>query len=229
MEIIGDVHQGIGDSEHSKAMTSHRGKNTTYSKVAQRFFWHKMSADINENVKSCEQCQRQGDLKSPKVELKSMPVPSSVLKQVWVDICNLLEVDRYRKIIVLIDYFKMVGSETDQGQISFNYRSIFGQYDVPSWVLWNPNQRPRSEFVNEVCKQLHELTGVEQRVTPTYHSQGNGLVERQNRTIKNSLVKFLEDNPEIRPQIIEGTFLLIVLVDILPQSTLHSCWCTTAS
>jgi len=60
------------------------------------------------------------------------------------------------------------------------------------------------EFVNEVCKQLHELTGVEQRVTSAYHPQANGLVERQNRTIKNSLVKVLEDNHEMWPQVIEG-------------------------
>ena len=86
MEIIRDVHPGTGDSEHSKAMASHRGKNTTYDKIAQIFFWHNIAADINEYVKSCEQCQKQGDLKSPKAELKSIPVPSNVMKQVGVDI-----------------------------------------------------------------------------------------------------------------------------------------------
>ena len=39
-EIIRDVHRGFGDFEHSKAMASHRGKNTTYHKIAQRYFWH---------------------------------------------------------------------------------------------------------------------------------------------------------------------------------------------
>ena len=39
MEIITDVHRDIGDSEHTNAMTSHRGKNTTYDKIPQRFFW----------------------------------------------------------------------------------------------------------------------------------------------------------------------------------------------
>ena len=57
MKIIGDVHRGIGYSEHSKAMTSHRGKNSTYDKIAQRFFWQNIAADINEYVKSCAQCQ----------------------------------------------------------------------------------------------------------------------------------------------------------------------------
>ena len=58
MEIIRDVHRGIGDFEHSKAMASYRGKNTTYDKIAQRFFWHNIAADISEYIKSCEQCQK---------------------------------------------------------------------------------------------------------------------------------------------------------------------------
>ena len=40
-------------------------------------------------------------------------------------------------------------------------------------------------------------------MTSAYHPQANGLVERQDRTIKNSLVKVLEDNHEMCPHIIE--------------------------
>ena len=57
IEIIRDLHRGIGDSKHSTPIASHRGKNTMYDKIAQRFFWHNIAADINEYVKSCEQCQ----------------------------------------------------------------------------------------------------------------------------------------------------------------------------
>ena len=104
METIRDAPRGIGDSEHPKAMASHRGKNTTYDKIAQRFFWHN-AANISEYIKSCEQCQKQGDLKSLRVGLKSIPVPSSVMKQVGADICNLPEIDGYHHVIVLIDYY----------------------------------------------------------------------------------------------------------------------------
>ena len=51
-------------------MALHREKNITYDKIRQRFFWYKIAADINGYVESCEQCQKQGDLKSPTVELK---------------------------------------------------------------------------------------------------------------------------------------------------------------
>lgn len=44
----------------------------------------------------------------------------------------------------------------------------------------------------------------EQFVTSTYHPQLNGLCERQNRTIKDSLVKVLGGNPCNWPNTIEG-------------------------
>ena len=45
------------------------------------------------------------------------------------------------------------------------------------------------EFLNEVSDALLELTGTDQRVISAYHQQSNGLCERQNRTIKDSLEK----------------------------------------
>ena len=98
MEIIRDVHSGIGNSEHFKAMASHRSKNSTYEKIAQRYFSYNVSNDISDFVKKCEQCQKQSDL-------KPIPIPSTVMKQVGVDISNLPETDGYCHVIVLIDYF----------------------------------------------------------------------------------------------------------------------------
>ena len=36
--MIRDVHSGIGNSEHSKPMASHRGKNSTNEKIGKDFF-----------------------------------------------------------------------------------------------------------------------------------------------------------------------------------------------
>ena len=48
------------------------------------------------------------------------------------------------------------------------------------------------------------MTGTEQRITSAYHPQSNGLCERQNRTIKDSLVKVLKEKPKEWPNIIDG-------------------------
>ena len=75
MEIIRDVHSGVGNSEHSKATASHRDKNSMYEKIAQIFFWYNISNDISDFFKKCGHCQKQGDLKSPKIDLKLIPIP----------------------------------------------------------------------------------------------------------------------------------------------------------
>ena len=60
------------------------------------------------------------------------------------------------------------------------------------------------EFGNEVSENLHKLTSTEQRITSACHPQSNGLCERQSRTIKDSLVKILEEKPTEWPSIIDG-------------------------
>ena len=48
------------------------------------------------------------------------------------------------------------------------------------------------------------MNGTEQRITSAYHPRLNELCERQNKTIKGSLVKILDENPRDQPNIIEG-------------------------
>ena len=48
------------------------------------------------------------------------------------------------------------------------------------------------------------MIGTEQRITSVYYPQSNGLCERQNRTIKKSLVKVLDVNSCDWLNIIEG-------------------------
>lgn len=52
--------------------------------------------------------------------------------------------------------------------------------------------------------ELHLLTCFQQRVASTYHPQCSGLVGRQNRTIHNSLVTVLIENPLKWPSITDG-------------------------
>ena len=60
------------------------------------------------------------------------------------------------------------------------------------------------EFVNKVADELHSMTGTQHRVISAYHPQSNGLVESQNRTNKNALVKVFEQNPEQWPYVIDS-------------------------
>ena len=45
------------------------------------------------------------------------------------------------------------------------------------------------EFVNALNASLMKLTGTSHRISSAYHPQTNGLVERFNQTLQNSLMK----------------------------------------
>ena len=76
-----------------KVMATHRGTESTYQKISERFFWHGMIDDVKYYIKTCRNCQQQGK------------IPNEVMKQISVDLCNLPEVDGITHLIVCIDYF----------------------------------------------------------------------------------------------------------------------------
>ena len=61
-----------------------------------------------------------------------------------------------------------------------NWITIFG----PPAVLLSDNG---TEFCDKVVKELCDLSGIERMVTAAYHPQTNGLVERLNGTLVQSL------------------------------------------
>ena len=103
--IIHDVHERIGDNSMAKALAAHHGRESTYQKISERFFWHGMIEDFKEYIKICKSCQQQGKIfKKISPELKSIPVPNEVMKQIGIDLCTLPEVDGFKHLIVCIDY-----------------------------------------------------------------------------------------------------------------------------
>lgn len=50
------------------------------------------------------------------------------------------------------------------------------------------------EFHNAVNAELMDVLGIEHRMTTAYHPQANGLDERLNQTLVNSLSKFVQDD-----------------------------------
>ena len=52
------------------------------------------------------------------------------------------------------------------------------------------------EFNNKMNKELMRVFNIDHRLTTAYHPQANGLDERFNQTMSNSLAKFAQVNRE---------------------------------
>ena len=159
--IIHDVHEGIGDNSMAKVLTADRGRESTHQKASERFFWHGMIEDIKEYIKICKSCQQQGKiLKKISPELKSIPVPNEVMKQIGIDLCTLPEVDGFKHLIVCIDYFskwseaKAVKDKSAPTVAKFLYEVICRHGCMRIQI----NDQGK-EYVNEVSENLHEMTG----------------------------------------------------------------------
>ena len=137
--------------------------------------------------------------------MHSVPVSPHVRKQVGLGRCSVPEVYGYNYFIACNYYFtkwsetKPIRDKTALTLATFLYELIcrHGCFEVQM-------NDPGREFINGLCTCWHDLTVIEQRITSAYHSELNGLVERQNRAIKNALVKVLNANSEEWPHIIEG-------------------------
>ena len=164
-----------------------------YQKVSAKFYWHGMVDDVKNYIKTFQKYQQQGKIfKGISPELRSIPINAKVMQQVDFDLCNLPEVNGYKHLIVLIEYFskwseaKPVKDKSAPTVARFLYEVMCRHSCFKTQI----NDQGK-EFVIEVSDALLELTGTDQRVTSAYHPQSNGLCERQNRTIKDSLVKVL--------------------------------------
>ena len=127
------------------------------------------------------------------------------MKQIGVDLCSLPEVDGYNTLVVAIDYFsKWSEAKPLKSKDSVLVAEILYELICHHGCCGIQINDQRREFVNKVSAELHRMTGVEQRITSVYHPQSNGLVERQNRTMKSALVNVLNENPQEWPYIVQG-------------------------
>ena len=52
------------------------------------------------------------------------------------------------------------------------------------------------EFVIQLNQELMKLSGTDHRTTSAYHPQSNGLCERLNQTLQNTLLKRVNDDQD---------------------------------
>src|SRR5256886_17177951 len=76
--------------------------------------------------------------------------------------------------------------------ISFFYEDIICRHGCPKEVLTDHS----THFVNEMLDSLCEKFGVKHKLSTAYHPQTNGLVERFNQTLCETLAKFANENKD---------------------------------
>ena len=201
--------QAILHAYHDNATTGgHFGRDKTYGKIAERYYWYAMKKDVTNYIKRCKKCFATNPKMSKESEpLHPIPVPSKVWSLVGIDIIGPLPETKNgnKYIVAATDHFTKwseAAAIPDKSGLSvalFIYSSIckLGCMDT---VITDQGR----EFNNELNDKLLDLFQSEHRITSAYHPQSNGQRERDNRTLKDALSKVSNEKGDDWDQYIQG-------------------------
>lgn len=168
------------------AKYGHRGRDSTYHRIAQQYWWKGMYRDIKEAVKCCPQCEKLGDRKVADPQLFT---PGTDILVTWVidvqfmprqngfigivearcNVCGYLEAEAIR-------------STSSKEIARFLWRKIILQHGVPLEVKCDGGSENKGEV-----RAAGDMVGFKIIVGPSYYPQAQAHIESGHKPITKAL------------------------------------------
>ena len=181
---------------HDCPAAGHTGRDRTYLKLARYFYWPGMSKTVKKFVKTCDRCQRIKGGQSRTGLLQSLPVPSQPWSDISMDFimglpltCRghnaiLTFVDRLTKYVHLIPTTCNVDAEQSARLYIDN---IFALHGLSRSIVCDRDPR----FTSSFFKEVFSLLGTDIKMSTAHHPQTDGMTERVNRIVEDTLRSFV--------------------------------------
>ena len=183
---------------HAFACGGHFGPQRTARKVLDSgLYWPTLFHDAYLFCKSCEQCQRTGNI-SRRNEMPQQPLLYCEIFDVWgIDFMGPFPVSfGYVYILLAVDYVskwvEAKATRTDDSKVVVDFvrSQIFCRFGIPRAIISDQG----THFCNRSMEGLMRKYGVLHKVSTPYHPQTNGQAEVSNREIKRILEKTVQPN-----------------------------------
>ena len=184
---------------HDEVTAGHVGLAKTYGKLSLKYFWKNMYADCEHWVKSCTDFATN---KMPKGHTKApfLPIPvEGSFDRVAVDCLGPFPPthSNNRYIVIFSDYltrwpeaFAVPNIAVAETIAELLVDQIFARHGAPRTLLSNRGANFLSKLVLEVCK----IINTKKINTTAYHPMTNGLVEKYNLFLAQSLPMYVASN-----------------------------------
>ena len=176
-KILKMLHEDLG----------HRGLEETYQRISNRFWWPSLKKKVKAWVNSCTACQ----LRDPLVprEIRNPTGETYLFGRVSLDACH-IKAGKYKYLIVARD--DLSGWVEAAPLVNLN-AGVVSKFLLEDWVykfgaIKSVTVDNGPEFKGEFEEAVKKI-GARLKPTTPYYPEGNGMVERGHRTIKDTLVK----------------------------------------
>ena len=183
---------------HEPPISGHLGVNKTLGRLQTQFYWQGMANDVATYVKKCRSCQERKSPMNKKVApLRPNNWAQRPFEMVSMDILGPLPttIMGNRYLLVFTDYFTRwveVIPLPDQKAETIAREfvtQILLRHGVPTKLLTDCG----SNFLSKLMGSVYSYFGIRKLATTPYHPEGNGLVERFNRTLADMMSHYTED------------------------------------
>ena len=170
---------------------SHCGITKTYQQIRLDWFWPNMIASIRRAVQQCEVCQAVKHSRKTSTSNRQRLHTGRPWQVLSLDLVGpFTSTPRGNNVIlVLADHFTrwkdaipIPDGTAENVAIALETR-VFCYFGVPERIHTDQGAQFESRLMNQLC----QIWGVKKSRTTPYHPEGNGIVERGNKDLGNSL------------------------------------------
>lgn len=190
---------------HDSKVSGHHGIDKTYARLAEYYYWPNIYKDVSTYVASCKACQTyKTRVQRPTGQARPISIPDLPFSEVGVDIVGPLPVttDGHNALVTFTCYktrsiivapaataFKDGYPTLSGDQVSdLFFKHVFRHFGLPSALRSDRG----SQFQSEFWQELFRLTGTKLHFSTAFHPQTQGLTERANKTVIESLRHYLD-------------------------------------
>ena len=181
---------------HDMPMAGHPGRDRTLAAARRTYYWPTMRVDIEDYVARCVVCaQHKGSPQGP-APILEYPAPEQPWDVVAIDLLQLPKSTHGSQyLLVCVDHFSRyvvlapVKTKTATAIAHALVTHLLCPYSTPRVLLSDNGAEFRNSLLAEICSAYN----IKQTFTVAYHPSSNGLVERTNRKILETLRPVVKD------------------------------------